>query len=363
MDKNVIFLFPLNKVLLELKKEIEQDSSYNLFEVDMIEEYQQVVGTLDSSITFSTDLKKTENYLSRCKKIISSKQHKNILLAKDNLSGLVLSKMEKNGLDEVLNEFIPLKTLSHKIKVFFKTLEASQVQSEHEIASRDMSIDTQSRQRIERLTKEEERAVTEDLTIKNNQPLLVGSFKFNTYSAGLNLNKTFHNLKNKIKDIRFERLMTLEHSDEYEVEIQKEQNEDELASLINSESIDYLSFPEVQFYPAIKIFDPLVLYMETLIDGLDIDFKRKFINMVLQKRYNARVSFVDINDLDDNAKRQTTPTWVNEARNSDINHFVLPVLNAQGVMGQVVLEVSGSVNFEKMNELEFWCYLGKNLWN
>jgi hypothetical protein len=157
--------------------------------------------------------------------------------------------------------------------------------------------------------------------------------------------------------------MTLEHSNENEVENQKEQNEDNLAGLINSESIDYLSLPEVQFYPAIKIFDPLVLYMETLIDGLDIDFKRKFINMVLQKRYNARLSFIDQNDLSDQKRSETTPSWVNEARNSDMNHFVLPVLNAQGVMGQVVLEVSGSVNFEKMNELEFWCYLGKNLWN
>jgi hypothetical protein len=361
MDKNVIFLFPLNKVLLELKKEIEQDQSINLFEVDMIEEYQQVVATLDSAITFSTDLKKTENYLNRCKKIVLSKLHKNILIAKDNPSGLVLSKMEKNGLDEVLNEFTPLKTLSHKIKVFFKTIETTQSQVEYELTSSDNSIDTHSRQRIERLAKDVDRPVTEDLLDKKIRLNSFGNFKFSQNLKAIPFNKNFQNLRKNIKDLRFERLMTLDN-------LKQDESTDEnlidtsILQQQTSSEIDYLSLPEIQFYPAIKIFDPIVLYMETLLDGMNVEFKRKFLNMVLHKRYGAEIHFVDENNLSEETRSSTVPYWVNEARNSDQNQFVLPVVSPQGIKGQVLLEVTGAVDFDKMNELEFWCYLGKSLW-
>jgi hypothetical protein len=362
MDKNIIFLFPLNKVLLDLKKEIERDETINLFEVDMIEEYQQVVGTLDSSITFSTDLKKTENYLNRCKKIVVSKQHKNILIPKDNPSGLVLSKMEKSGLDEVLSEFTPLKTLSHKIKVFFKSLEASQSFANFEVASQDNSIDTQSRQRIERLTVDDARPETADLLITKNLRQQLSNFKFRTNSNILSFNKTFQDLRKKIPDLKFERLMNL--SETYDEDVI---NEDSIADTQNSQlhsshEIDYLSMPEIRFFSPIKIFDPIVLFMEVLFDGLDIDFKRKYLQMVLLKRYNCKISFLTLGELADDQLNTNVPTWLNQARNSDYNEFWLPVLAGQVLQGMVVLHVTGSVDFSKMNELEFWCYLGKSLW-
>ena len=75
MDKNVIFVYPLNAILSQLKSELEKDSSFEVLEVDMLAEYEPLVENLDYSITFSSDIKKTASFLEACRKFTKEKSN------------------------------------------------------------------------------------------------------------------------------------------------------------------------------------------------------------------------------------------------------------------------------------------------
>ena len=155
MDKNVIFVYPLNAILSKLKSELEKDSSFEVLEVDMLSEYEPLVENLDYSITFSSDIKKTASFLEACRKFTKEKNHLNILISKQMPSGLVLSKMQKDGLNESLADFTQLKSLMIKINHFYKNyVSAIRSNLSYEPNSLDQ-IDTTSAQRIERLMSED----------------------------------------------------------------------------------------------------------------------------------------------------------------------------------------------------------------
>ena len=166
MDKNVIFVYPLNAILSQLKSELEKDSSFEVLEVDMLTEYEPLVENLEYSITFSSDIKKTASFLEACKKFTKEKNHLNILISKQMPSGLVLSKMEKDGLNESLADFTQLKALMVKINHFYKNYVAALGSGFSYQANPLDKIDTTSAQRIERL-------MNEDKTLgasKNDEP-------------------------------------------------------------------------------------------------------------------------------------------------------------------------------------------------
>ncbi len=155
MDKNVIFVYPLNAILSQLKSELEKDSSFEVLEVDMLTEYEPLVENLEYSITFSSDIKKTASFLEACKKFTKEKNHLNILISKQMPSGLVLSKMEKDGLNESLADFTQLKALMVKINHFYKNYVAALGSGFSYQANPLDKIDTTSAQRIERLMNED----------------------------------------------------------------------------------------------------------------------------------------------------------------------------------------------------------------
>jgi hypothetical protein len=123
MDQNVVFVYPLNSVLSQLKAELEKDTTLTIFEVDLVEEYQQLVSNLSNSFTFSSDLKKTIRLLDMNKTIVTKKNHFNLFVSKDLPSSLVLSKMEKAGLNEALPDYTKIKVLQKKVDSFFRLAE------------------------------------------------------------------------------------------------------------------------------------------------------------------------------------------------------------------------------------------------
>jgi hypothetical protein len=193
LDKNVIFVYPLNAILSQLKKELEKDSTFEVLEVDMLTEYEPLVENLEYSITFSSDIKKTASFLEACRKFTKEKNHLNILISKQMPSGLVLSKMEKDGLNESLADFTQLKSLMVKINHFYKNYVAAIGQGLSYQPNPLDKIDTTSAQRIERL-------MSEDKTLGNSKNEEADSSEASGWNGLENENLKFK--ENKDTDFR-----------------------------------------------------------------------------------------------------------------------------------------------------------------
>jgi hypothetical protein len=174
MEQNVIFVYPLNALLNQLKAELEKDSTITVFEVDLVEEYQQLVASLGKSVTVSSDLKKTTRYLDLCKTIVSKKNHLNIFVSKDLPSGLTMVKLEKNGLNEAFPEYTKLKLIQNKIDSFFRIIETYESTDSTKVIDKANKSDLNTAQKLERLssenqisTKKDEKNSLESLKEKN----------------------------------------------------------------------------------------------------------------------------------------------------------------------------------------------------
>ena len=170
MDQNIIFVYPLNALLNQLKAEFEKDSTLTVFEVDLVEEYQQLVASLGKSVTLSSDLKKTTRYLDLCKAVVSNKNHLNIFVSKDIPSGLTMVKLEKNGLNEAYPEYTKLKVIQNKVDGFFRTQETYDSGDSLKIVEKTNKADSNAAQKLERLSLENQIAKENDE--KNSQEAL-----------------------------------------------------------------------------------------------------------------------------------------------------------------------------------------------
>ncbi|MAZ48087.1 MAG: hypothetical protein CME65_05970 [Halobacteriovoraceae bacterium] len=129
IERNIIFIHPLSQRLKELKDEIEKDEEILIYEIDSLNEYGQVVGVLEHSISFSSDLKKTRSYLEDYSQLVKNRESRNILIQENAIAPHIFSKLQALGLNEVLKEKIELKSLVHKVDLFFKSFENSEESS------------------------------------------------------------------------------------------------------------------------------------------------------------------------------------------------------------------------------------------
>ncbi len=123
IERNIVFIYPLSSTLQELKQALEEDSNFMVYELDAVGEYSQLIGVLEHSMTFSSDLKKTEQYLEMSKSFVKTKESRNILTQDKSMMHHVFSKYQKLGLNEILMEGTPLKNVLHKIDMFFSVFE------------------------------------------------------------------------------------------------------------------------------------------------------------------------------------------------------------------------------------------------
>lgn len=153
IERNIIFIYPITTQLKELKELLEKDGDCVIYELDSISEYIQIIGIVEHSITFSSDIKKTEAYLKKCKKIITQKNNKNYLIQEKNVSPSLFVKYQRAGLDEVILDTVTVKSLSHKINMFFAPLEQAEKKIEEEknkAVIGDMKLSKNSDKNIDR---------------------------------------------------------------------------------------------------------------------------------------------------------------------------------------------------------------------
>lgn len=132
IERNIIFIHPITKTLKDLKDSLEKDENAVIYELDSISEYDQVIGVVNHSITFSSDVKKTEAYLKRCRKINKKPTNKNILVQKKNVPPQMFTKYQRAGLNEVILEGTNIKSLLYKINMFFRPFEQALKKEEEE---------------------------------------------------------------------------------------------------------------------------------------------------------------------------------------------------------------------------------------
>lgn len=119
VEKNIVFIHPLSPRLVELLDDLNAKDEYMIFEVESLAEYGQIIGVLDQSITFSSDLKKTRTYIKDFKSFVKNKKSRNILVQENVLPPHIFSKLQADGLNENLKEDVGLKSLLHKVNMFF----------------------------------------------------------------------------------------------------------------------------------------------------------------------------------------------------------------------------------------------------
>ena len=422
MEANVVFVFPLSKVTLDLKEELEKNADYTVYEVESPAEYTQLLGILESSFTLITDPSKAASCLEKTKAQSITRLHYQILVYKTAPSGLSLSRMQKNGLNESLPEFITLKSLQQKLALFLKNLQlcdASVIKG-----GKKSVIDTVSQQRVERLVADRQIQASDlhlKSEIKNVQELelkisspkvseLNGIFKkINPVSnlkplnepLGLNErdklskstnkfmvgNKSIDPKQNKSPSRKLNKagedsfvltekvnsLLTSGSTSPIQLPSSEEARSSEHRSFKTNFHTDELcEYPEIDFFPRAAGYDAAAFYLEILFGGYDREFKKKFITMSLSKVHHCILYFADEtgkwNELapeklqDLNPQGLKSPIWYDEGRSASENILIFPILQGENYHRAVAVVVNGAVSQNKMAELEFWCYLGRPLW-
>lgn len=124
IEKNIIFIHPLSPLLQKFLKEMEEDDDFMVFEIDALNEYGQIIGVLEQSVTFSSDLKKSRTYLEDFSQFVKNKNSRNYLVQESTMAPHLFSKMQTLGLNELIKESVETKSLKHKINMFFSMFES-----------------------------------------------------------------------------------------------------------------------------------------------------------------------------------------------------------------------------------------------
>lgn len=162
IEKNIIFIYPILPVLNDLKLKLEEDDSYNVYEMDSTNEYKQLVGVLETSITFSSDMKKTSYFLQENTNFLTGPNTKSFAVTNKTIPPFVIGKLQKFGLTELLKDDVQLKSLLHKVESFYLQLEskekAEKDSKEKSLAgvlimnkNTNKEVSTDEKQRVEKL--------------------------------------------------------------------------------------------------------------------------------------------------------------------------------------------------------------------
>ncbi len=249
MDKNIIFLYPLIEGINNFKSSLSSDE-YEIYEIDNLNEYSQIIGILDKSITISSDYEKTKRLVNENEQFIKKKTSKNILITSKEIPPHIQLSLKNKGLDEILPEKNIEKTLSLKIKIFFDSNQNQKSSASndslfslnYQSKSKGEKIDTMQAQRVERmLSSEDEGELKENKSTQNK----LRSFEQNNKGQQGKLReverdfsrKNLHKLRdydNENKDKANQKLRELERKDKPGQklrEVDKELSQKELPSL------------------------------------------------------------------------------------------------------------------------------------
>lgn len=120
MKKTAIFFKPYNQTLESIKASLEPLEDYSIYEVGNPQEYGQILGILEGSYTFSSDLDVTKKYVKLNKKILVLGKHKNVFVSNELIPPRIQNALVDHGIDEILKENLPVKLYFKNMEVFFK---------------------------------------------------------------------------------------------------------------------------------------------------------------------------------------------------------------------------------------------------
>ena len=139
IEKNYIFVHPLTKELEELKTFLEEDESNTVYEMESIAEFGQVIGIMDSSITFSSDIKKTQEIADQFADFLRQRESYYILQSKKTIPVFMSNKLKTLGVNKVLKAPISQNELRVIIDEFWKRLSASEIEDHSQIQASQVS--------------------------------------------------------------------------------------------------------------------------------------------------------------------------------------------------------------------------------
>jgi hypothetical protein len=131
----IIFIYPLNETLRQLKElvtEMSESENLEVYEVDQQNEIIQLVPTLGPCLMISAQPKKCAGILKALHKHLKKTSSKTLLLNKKRLKPDTLVKLQKIGLTELIVEPINPKTLVYKVKLLLRSLPLQREKQEYE---------------------------------------------------------------------------------------------------------------------------------------------------------------------------------------------------------------------------------------
>lgn len=154
MEKHIIFLYPLHPVIQELKDELEKEGGYDIYEIDDAKEYRQLVGVIGQSVTLTSDVRKIHSTIDAQSHLIKNGTSKVIIMGKIQNHPQEVSQLRVLGVQELLPESAPLKSVQFKLHLFLKGFEAQEIQKQ-----KDLEKEAKKNKKIE---------------VKKHQPFVVG---------------------------------------------------------------------------------------------------------------------------------------------------------------------------------------------
>ncbi|MDA8793503.1 hypothetical protein N9N67_09660, partial [Bacteriovoracaceae bacterium] len=80
MERNCIIMAPVTILVKEWRRAVSRNPNYQFYDVAKPGEFTQLIGVVDSSIIFVTDIKVCKEILVKNKKYTKSKMHRVVLI-------------------------------------------------------------------------------------------------------------------------------------------------------------------------------------------------------------------------------------------------------------------------------------------
>lgn len=156
--KPILFVGPLSEALIKLKGDIEsikESEGLEFYDMDELNEVNQVLPSLGTSFSIMSSPKKCANILQTNRNYIKANKLKIILLSPKPLPPKIVKKLEKLGLTECIIEPVPQKTLFYKAKIHIKAMEIFKkpVEDEEHIGASNNDLGGMEEQEVKSIKK------------------------------------------------------------------------------------------------------------------------------------------------------------------------------------------------------------------
>lgn len=140
IEQNVVFIHPITDKLKKLLDHLEaRGDEFIIYEMESVAEFVQLIGIMDFSITFSSDLAKTEEYLKKTSTYVKAVSCHNCAVFDKNYPPHLTKKLRLAGINQIYQEDeLNLSDLESYIDEFFEKCKTDDLESF--VKSEDLGI-------------------------------------------------------------------------------------------------------------------------------------------------------------------------------------------------------------------------------